>query len=52
MEKEAYLSSYYNSPGNRIKVHRVLRCLQGQTVMCFDAVREVCSLWFLAIKEP
>ena len=51
IEKEAYYSSYYDSPGKGTEVHSVLCCLEGPTGMNFDAVREGCGLWFLTVKE-
>ena len=52
VKKEAYISSYSDSLGKGIEVHSILLCLKGQTVMCFDAVRESGSLWFMIVEEP
>ena len=51
VKEEAYFSSYFDSPRERTGVHSVLRCLEGRIGMCFDAVREDCSLWFPSVEE-
>ena len=51
VEKETYISSSLDSPGQGIGVQSVLRCLEGRIGMCFDAVREGSSLWFLSVEE-
>ena len=48
---EAYYNPYYDSSEKGIEVHRVLRYLEGGTVMRSDAVWEGCSLWFPLAKE-
>ena len=51
VEEEAYFRSYLYSLGQGTWVHSVLRCLEGRTEMCFDAVREGSSLWFPSVEE-
>ena len=51
VEEETYFSSYLDSPGQGTGVHNVLCCLEGKNGMCFDAVWEGSSLWFLLVEE-
>ena len=50
-KEELHFSSYFDSPGERIGVYSVLRCLKGRIGMLFDAVWQSGNLWFPLVEE-